>query len=236
MTYAEAHEAARELGRLLGERQHSVIGQIRRIIQLCGVEFAREMYAATVEIEANGGMMLPDNSRRRSRGGVFFQLVRAKLDEDQQKQAFFRGAKPRLPLLAWKKRIELIQSLQTEQGQVKSMTVSLKGRPEQIEKRAEFVVITLSDVPTVENLPRGIPKPPSTPTMFVVYIALEQWQKVEGVITTSSEVLLIEGICTFDSESNSMMIFATLVQIEVLKTKPQKVADKPPKTKSNAES
>ena len=49
MTYAEAHEAARELGKLLGERQHSVIGQIRRIIQLCGVEFAREMYAATVE-------------------------------------------------------------------------------------------------------------------------------------------------------------------------------------------
>ena len=76
MTYAEANEVARELGRLLGERHHGVIGQIRRIIRLCGVDFAREMYTATVEIEANGGMMLPDNSRRRSPGGIFLSRSR----------------------------------------------------------------------------------------------------------------------------------------------------------------
>ena len=227
MTYAETIEAARELARLLGERKYGVISQIRRIIQLCGIEFAREVYAATAEIEANGGIMLPDNSRRRSRGGVFFQLVYDKLDESQRKQVFRRGAKPRLALLAWKKRIALIESLQTGQGQVKSITVSLKGRPEQIEKRAEFVVITLSDVSTIDNLPRGMPLPPSEPIVVTVYVTLEQWHKVEASLANSSEVLLIEGICAFNSESQGITVFATSVQIEVLKTKPQKIAVKP---------
>ena len=226
MTYAESNEIARELARLLGEKHHGVVGQIRRIIRLCGVEFAREMYNTTSEIEANGGMMLPDNSRRRSRGGIFLQLVRAKLDEGQRKQIFY-GGKPRLPLLTWKKRIELIQSLQTEQGQVKSMRVSLRGRPEQIEKHAEFVVITLSDVPTAENLPRGLPLPPSTPIVFAIYVAPEQWEKVEATIVNTSEVLLIEGICALDPEIKNMVVFATSVQIEVLKIKPQKTGDKP---------
>ncbi len=232
--HSEAHKVARELATLLGEKHHGVIGQIRRMVQLCGIDFSREMYAATLEIEANGGLILADNSRRRTPGGVFLYLVRSKLDADQRKQIFSGIAKAEIPLLSWTKRIAIIQSLQTGQGKILSLTLSLRGRPERIEKRAEVVIITLSDEPSIDNLPREIPKPPSTPTLVVVYVALEQWRAVEAAITNSSDRLLVEGICAFDPEIKSMVVFATSVQIEVLKTHPQKTRDKPQKTKAKA--
>ncbi|MBA3869254.1 MAG: hypothetical protein H0X30_08875 [Anaerolineae bacterium] len=211
-SHSESQKVAQELAALLGEKQHGVIGQIRRIIQVCGADFTREIYAATLEIEATGGMLLPDNSRRRTPGGIFLHLIRSKLDDDQKKQVFYGKVKAGIPLLSWTKRIAIIQSLQTDQGKIESLTVSLCGRPERVEKRAEVVVITLSDEPSIVNLPREIPKPPSTPTVVVVYVALEQWEKVEAATTNSSERLLVEGICAFDPETKNIVVFATSVQ------------------------
>ncbi len=232
--HSEAHQVARELATLLGERHHGVIGQIRRIVRLRGIDFSREMYAATLEIEANGGLMLSDNSRRRTPGGVFLHLVRSKLDDDQKKQVFYGNAKTGIPLFSWTKRIAIIQSLQSGQGKIVSLTVSLRGRTERIEKRGEVVIITLSDEPSIDNLPREIPKPPSTPTRVVVYVALEQWMAIEAVMINSSDRLLVEGSCAFDPEIKSVVVFATSIQIEVLKTHPQKTRDKPEKTKAKA--
>jgi len=224
LPHSEAHKGARELDTLLGEKHHGVIGQIRRIVQLRGIDFSREMYAATMEIEANGGLMLSDNSRRRTPSGVFLHLVRSKLDADQRQQVFTECAKARVPLLSWTKRIAIIQSLQSEQGKIMSLTLSLRGRPERIEKRAEVVIITVSDEPAIDNLPREIPKPPSEPTRVVVYVAPEQWRAVETAITNSSDRLLIEGSCAIDTEIKSVVVFATSVQIEVLKTNLQKTS------------
>ncbi|MEP6988591.1 MAG: phosphorylated adapter RNA export RNA-binding domain-containing protein, partial [Chloroflexota bacterium] len=103
--HSESQKVAQELAALLGEKHHGVIGQIRRIVQLCGVDFTREMYTATLEIEANSGMMLPDHSRLRTPGGVFLHLVRSKLDDDQKKQVFYGKAKAVIPLFSWTKRI-----------------------------------------------------------------------------------------------------------------------------------
>ncbi len=221
--HSEAYKVAKELAVLLGEKHHGVIGQIRRIVQLRGIDFSREMYTATLEIEANGGLMLPDNSRCRTPGGVFLYLVRSRLDADQRKQIFSGNAKVDIPLLSWTKRIAIIQSLQIGQGKIKSLTVSLRGRPERIEKRAEVVIITLSDEPSIDNLPREIPKPPSTPSLVVVYVALEQWQAIEVAITDLSDRLLIEGICAFDPETKGMAVFATSVQSDFLKAKPGQI-------------
>ncbi|MBA3867536.1 MAG: hypothetical protein H0X30_00125 [Anaerolineae bacterium] len=232
--HSEAHKVARELATLLGEKHHGVIGQIRRMVQLRGIDFSRELYAATLAIEANGGLMLPDYSRRRTPGGVFLYLVRSRLDADQRQQVFSGRAKAGVPLLSWTKRIAIIQSLQSGQGKIVSLTLSLRGRPERIEKRAEVVILTLSDEPSIDNLPREIPKPPATPTRVVVYVALEQWRAVEAALTNSSDRLLVEGSCAFDPAIKSVVVFATSVQIEVLKTHSQKTGDKPQKTKAKA--
>ncbi len=232
--HSEAYKVARELAALLGERHYGVIGQIRRIVQLCGIDFSREMYAATLEIEAHGGLMVADHSRRRTPGGVFLYLVRSKLDADQQQQVFAGNAKARIPLLSWTKRIAIIQSLQTGPGKIASLTVSLRGRPERVEKRAEVVIIILLDEPSVDNLPREIPKPPSIPTRVVVYVAPEQWRTVEAAMTNSTDRLLVEGRCAVDPEIKSMIVFATSLQIEILKPHPQKTRNKPEKTKAKA--
>lgn len=218
LTYAEAHNIARELGASLGEKQHAVIGQIRRIVQLCGVEFARDMYATTQEIEATGGMMVSDNSRRRTPGGVFLRLVYDKLNDDQRKHIFGNRSNQGVPLLAWKKRIVMIEALRAEQGTVKSLKVSLCGRVEQVEKQADVVVITLIDEISIGNLPRVLPRPPSTPTVVTVYATREQWETVETAQTNPPERLVVEGNCAFDPEIKRVVVFAASVQVEELKT------------------
>ncbi len=210
----------REIANKLGERRNGVIRLIRRIVSQCGEDFAREMYAATAEIEANGGMMLPDNSRRRTQGGIFFKLVRAKLDNNTRNKVFYGIADVGVPLMSWTDRIAIVQALQTEQGVIESMRISLRGRPGRIEKRPEVIITTMSYLPVVDNLPRGIPKPPSTPTTFAVYVAPKQWEKVETAIT--------------DPDTQSMAVFATEVLTEQLLAKTraaQSKADKPVKAK-----
>lgn len=212
--YSEARKIAAELAALLGEKHHGVIGQIRRIVQLCGADFAREVYAGTLEIEANGGMMVSDNSRRRTPGGVFLHLVYDRLDDDQRKHIFSNRPKQGIPLFSWKKRIAIIEKLQAENGRVKSLTVSLRGRVEQVEKQAEVVVITLIDETSIDNLPRELPRPPSTPNVVIVYVTLEAWEKVEAARIDPPDRLTVEGICAFDSDTKNVVIFAASVQIE----------------------
>ncbi len=221
---AEIQEVTRELADLLGETEPVPIRQISRVVQVCGIDFARELYKATAEIEDQGGLMLTDNSRRRTKGGVFFYLVRTKVDDKQRQTIFptyknFKAANQAplgVPLLTWDERIAIIQSLQNEQGEIKSMKVVLTGRPGRIEKRPEVVVTTMSYVASVPNLPRGIPTPPSTPTLYAVYMSPKQWEKVEESIADPADNLLIDGVCAFDPDTNGMAVFATTVRSELL--------------------
>src|SRR6476620_1491581 len=87
---AEAKQYAKELAALLGETELVPIKQVRRVVDICGIDFARELYKETAEIEDRGGLMLADNTRRRTRGGVFFYLVRKRIDETKR-QIIFPG-------------------------------------------------------------------------------------------------------------------------------------------------
>ena len=234
----EIHELIKELATLLEETDPVPIKQIRRIVLICGADFAREMYKATEEVEAQGGMMLRDNSRRRTRGGVFFHLVRNKVDAEKR-QIIFPGANRGksanqsiplgVPLLTWEDRIALIQSLQSGQGEVKSMKIIMSGRPGAVEKRAEVIVTTMSFIASAPNLPRGIPTPPTTPTMYAVYMAPKQWEKVEKSIADPADNLLIDGICAFDPDTNSMAVFALTVRSELMEAKAKEEKKPPPK-------
>lgn len=225
---AEVLEYVEELAILLQETEPAPKKQIRRVVEICGIEFSREIYRATADIEDQGGLMLPDNSRRRTRGGVFFYLVRTKVDATQRQIIFptFKGSKAgnqvkpvSVPLVSWDERIPLIQSLQSEQGEIKSMKVILSGRPGRIEKRPEVVVTTMSDVALAPNLPRGIPIPSTTPTLYAVYMTLKQWEHVEASMTDPSDNLMIDGVCAFDPDTNGMAVFALTVRSELMEAK-----------------
>ena len=72
----EEWRATQESAVQLGETERGPLGQVGRVVGRRGAERARAFLARTQEIEAAGGLMLPDGSRRRTPGGTFFYLVR----------------------------------------------------------------------------------------------------------------------------------------------------------------
>ncbi len=68
---------AARIAETLGETETVPCAQIRRAVQTLGPARAQAFVDAALEIEANGGMLLPDSSRRRTLGGLFFHLVRS---------------------------------------------------------------------------------------------------------------------------------------------------------------
>lgn len=87
------------IAKALGESDEIPMGQIGGVVRVLGEELSLKLLEQTREIETKGGMMLPDNSRRRSIGGVFFFLARQKLSHED-KLAIFRATKPGKPASA----------------------------------------------------------------------------------------------------------------------------------------
>jgi len=84
------------IAKALGESDEIPLGQIGGVVKSLGDELCLKLLEETQQIEAKGGMMLPDNSRKRTLGGVFFFLARQKLSHED-KLAIFRAAKPAKP-------------------------------------------------------------------------------------------------------------------------------------------
>lgn len=68
-------ETAAMIADTLGETAPGTRQNIVRIVQALGRTQSHQLLAKALEIEENGGMMLPDNSRRRTVGGIFFHLA-----------------------------------------------------------------------------------------------------------------------------------------------------------------
>ncbi|GFQ73640.1 RNA_GG_bind domain-containing protein [Trichonephila clavata] len=66
--------AARKIIKILSEpKQHLIY----RVVKFAGIEKALELLKMTEDIEENGGMMIKNQQRRRTPGGVYFQLLKA---------------------------------------------------------------------------------------------------------------------------------------------------------------
>jgi hypothetical protein len=89
-------ETVSTIAKALGESDEIPLGQIAGVVRALGDELCLKLLAETQQIEAKGGMMLPDNSRKRTLGGVFFFLARQKLSQED-KLAIFRAPKPAKP-------------------------------------------------------------------------------------------------------------------------------------------
>src|SRR5262245_24785377 len=68
-------EVAAMIADTLSETEFGVRNTIFQIVKAAGRTHAKELLAKTLEVEASGGMMVPDGSRRRTLGGVFFYLA-----------------------------------------------------------------------------------------------------------------------------------------------------------------
>lgn len=80
---------SKSIAEYLGESDLKPKVQIHRMIRLCGVDFVQALLDETNRIEKEGGVMLPDESRRRTKGGVFFHLARNNISHKILKPIFF---------------------------------------------------------------------------------------------------------------------------------------------------
>lgn len=76
---------------LLEDNQISV----RLAVQALGLHAARRLRDETLKIEDEGGLFTADGERRRSPGGVFFELLKGRVDKDTFKNIFAHQTKAR---------------------------------------------------------------------------------------------------------------------------------------------
>jgi hypothetical protein len=87
--------AAQQIATTLGETESVPLMHIRRIVQTLGPERALQLLAQAQAVEAQGGLMLLDGSRRRTLGGVFFRLVREQTTPAERSRIWPWNKKPK---------------------------------------------------------------------------------------------------------------------------------------------
>src|SRR3712207_4445693 len=117
------------------------------MLQTIGPERTRAFVEQALEIEANGGMLLPDGSRKRTLGGVFFRLVRDQVSEAERrriwpyptqkghthrKQALPAPTPTQLPPFQWEQAAEVIAEISQHLGEATTVKVTVIGRPGEI--------------------------------------------------------------------------------------------------------
>ncbi|SRR5712692_5683024 len=176
---------------------------LMKVLRTFGVDRTTAILADTLTCEANGGMLTKDGTRRRTPGGVFFQLVRERTTKHERWRLFPRPApqhgqgqpQGQPTALTWDEVQTITQTLATAPpGEARTMKLTLIGRPGKVETRGQAVVFRMQGKPP-GSLPRGLPAMPSTPALtWNVMVALRQWNRVkDSLVANQDDQLIIEG-------------------------------------------
>lgn len=207
---------AEEIAAALGEPN---VKLIQRIVARIGPDAALAFLAEALATEAAGGLLTSDRARRRTPGGVFFNLVRGRIDpRDRWKlwpQDRPRSPGPIMPF-KWEDRLAHLPDLLAEPGVAMTAKLTLIGRPSRVIQAGECVITALQSSGKLPPLPKGLPALPAQPTTFVVYVAAKQWRKVEAALTDPTEALIVEGVPVYDERLPGLALLAQSVTTKAL--------------------
>jgi hypothetical protein len=210
----------------LQETEPTPIWYIRKIVKKAGPEETMALLKEVLEVEQQGGMLVEDQSRRRTVGGVFFFLAKQK---GYLKQKFYPQKKhragqpdatvsepghPRQEAWNWDDRLDEITELRKEQGAT-NVKITLIGRPGRIANHGAFVLTTMQST-KIPALPKGVPVPPQTSTTYSVYIAAKQWKKVEASLQNPDDILIAEGYPVVDAKTGTIAVFVSSTATKLL--------------------
>jgi cold shock CspA family protein len=232
------------VARRLGEQMTAPVSQIRLIVQYLGAEVAWEMVKEVEKIEAEGGMLIPDGSRRRTPGGIFFLLAKQRLRPDdrmrifptkalqaQRKRAYAaiadataveQGlppkpvAPPPPPPVTWATRGPLIEQARAGQGRAASVKATIIGRPTSIIEQGSTVTLKMVYSGPKPSVPKGVLLPPEVPeTVYTVYVGAKQWRGVAEAIKNPEDVLILEGAQTWNADRRTIDVYTTKVMTKL---------------------
>ena len=213
---------------------------LRQVLRTLGQDRCAAILADTLMSEANGGMLTKDGTRRRTPGGVFFQLVKERVTPQERRRLFpppapqhgQRQPQQQPMTLPWDQVPIVIQILTTHPaGEAHTMKVTLIGRPGKVETRDQAVVFRMQGKPPV-SLPRGLPHIPSTPALtWNVMVALRQWNRVKDSLAAhADDTLIIEGHPVVAGEGTHVLLAQTCTSMVQQRAKKQ--AKHPPQAEA----
>ena len=190
-----------EIAAQLGETEGTPKNQIRSLIYKYGLKKIREWVAQVFEIEANGGMLTNDGSRKRSPGGIFFYLSGGNTYSKRSKTAprpFPRGLV-----------LPMVEAALQQQGEVSEpVKVHIVGRPTHVEHVDEVCVLTLQEQARPASISGMLPAWPEEPTTYVVYLLWDTWSHVEGKMKHNPSMQIeLDGEMAFDPEMGRIVVF-----------------------------
>ncbi len=203
----------------LGETEQLPLRQIARALTALGEERIRALVARALAIEAQGGLMLPDGSRRRTLGGVFFQLLRKDVTPAERRAIFPPHPSSRSPAVAtrasfsWDDYAAALHELRRP-GEATSVKITIIGRPAETFERGPVVIVSLKSE-RVPGLPKGLPVP-AQPTTYALLIARKQWEKVAASLRQPEDLLIVEGYPTLDRRFEGITVLATRTTTKLL--------------------
>jgi hypothetical protein len=177
--------------------------------------------------------MLPDGSRRRTPGGVFFHLVRADDTLSRADRVYIfppqfgrngrtkaaGGSASAMPApagttisapVAWADdtyRV-IIATLQQEPGRATTVKITVIGWPGTAVEQGQAVALALTSE-KVPDLPKGLPAP-AAGTHYTVFVARKPWAKVaEALAADAEDAAVIEGYAALDPRVEGIAVYAT---------------------------
>ncbi len=236
-----SYPLTKQLADLIGETHHGPIAQIRRVIEHAGAELATTAADDAVRMAAAGEMPRADGSPR-TPGGIFFALVRQRIDpavvpiifpsaaaSRRARQARGEGSprprptaapeagpEPVLPAFQWAEKAAIYRELQQQKGTVQTVKVTLIGRPGRVVEKQDLVITMMTQMEAPNAFPKGVPTPPTTPTVYTIYIGAKQWKTVAEAMQNPEDRLIVEGFAAFDPGLEGMAVFVTSTTTKLL--------------------
>ena len=206
------------------------------IVLSLGEERSLELLARTLEIEAQGGMLIASGERRRTPGGVFFYLAnpeageksaRWRQTERDQEAARLRAHQTWIAeqiAAHWPQRQQALADLVRDGvKRARKMRVTLTGRPSKVVDQGAYVMTILRAPHPTEKMPDDLPPIPDSNLAYVVYIPKSHWERVEKRYEADGGDVLalqphwelsITGFLTYDSGIKKMSLFARAVNLQ----------------------
>src|SRR5215471_14307580 len=213
-----------------------------KVLRTLGQDRCAALLADTLQCEAGGGMPTKDGTRRRTPGGVFFQLVKERATRQERHRLFYtpmpRHQQPPTPAQpqahpqapSWEEVQALVPTLPQGEATVK---LTLIGRPalDAIQTRPTYVALRMQGK-APGPLPKGLPPVPDQhPITWLVVIALRQWNRVKDSLAAhADDTLIIEGHPVVAGDGTHVLLVQTCTS--VVQQREKKQASKPPQAET----